>query len=259
MKKNNLELRDGSTESIGVGAKLGAIKGNPDFQDQFNLNFRVIYVNDTLGTIITPAALPAALQNQLPVFLFGNSDYTGAYNRTRQYFPLNTWVATSLAAAGFYYGIANKEVLFTTAVGAIFNPFVRDGDFYLLYRATVAGSNYLALVIVNCPQVPYGSLLDSINSDVFLINMIRYTVPAANVNQLRNQILIINKSIFGKTQDDKIDPQTFVTGTTFNRNIADIPLNMEINKYKSIGFYINFDCVDFGWSVTVKETRKITL
>lgn len=262
MKKNNLELRDGTTESKGIGARLGNIKGNPDFQDQFNLNFRVIYVNLTGLSIIAPAALPAALQNQIPVFIFGNSDYSGGFNKSKTYFPLNGWIDFGgvLAGGGVYqYGIYRKETNVSVLLSPLFAPFLIQGDLFFQYGATVAGTDYAALVIVHCPQVAYGSLLDSINSDLIYTNMIRYVVPNTNLNQLRNQILIISKSIFGKTTDDKIDPNTFITNETFNQNIADIPLQLEINKMKSIGFYINFDCVNFGWSITVEKTRKITL
>lgn len=258
--KNNLELRDGNETSSGVGAKLGRIAGNPDFLDQFNLTFKTYYYDVTHGVMVAAAALPASLKNKLPVFLFGNSDYAGGFQKTRSFFPLTTWSLLHPAAVFYNYGIINKEIQVSNQiVSNNLTPFVKTGQLFFQYFATVAGTSYVALIVIDCPQVAYGSLLDSINSDIFQINMIRYYVDPTNLNQLTNQILILHKSTFGKTQDDWIDPNLFVTGKTFNTNIADIPLNMEINKSKSFGFYIEYDCINFNWSITVESTKKITL
>lgn len=257
--KNNLQTVEGSDTSPGVGATLKRIKGNPNFKDQFNFQFLTLY-HDAAGALLAPAALPANLQNQLPVFLFGNSDYTGGFDKVRGYFPLNNWIPGTFAAGGSLYGIINKESPAIIQTAGVFIPFTRTGDlFFNYYFPGGAGVGAGAIIIVRCPQVAYGSLLDSINSDIFLINMIRYIVPLANQNQLQNNIVIINKSVFGKTTDDKIDPNSFVTGETFNTNFSDIPVTIEVNKYKGMGFYINFDAVSFSWTVTVEKTRKITL
>ena len=258
MSKNNLELREGSDNSNGVGARLGRIVGNPDFQDQFNLNFKILYYSGVGNATILPDAIPNELKTKVPVFLFGNSDYQGGFNKIKSFFPLNLWVDDTVGAAIDEYGIFRKEKSSLSIVPCIRN-IIKAGDLFFLYTSKIGGVDYFACVIVNCPQVAYGSLLDSINSDVFKINNIRYFVPAANTNQLSNQILLLSKSIFGKTQDDYVDPNLFVTGKTHNTNIADIPLNMEINKYKGIGFYIDYNCVSFNWSVFVESTKKITL
>jgi hypothetical protein len=252
MIRNNLELVEGVENSeSSIGAKVGGIKGNPVFKDQFNFRFKILY--ESAGLLVDPSALPPVLQVPLPVFLFGNSDFAGGFNKARSYFPINSWVPNPANA----YGIQGKE---TDAIPtAIFAPFIKTGDLYFAFNTIAGVPVHTAVIIVNCPQVAYGSLLDSLNSDVLNINMIRYIVDPANENQFSNQILIIAKSIFGKTTDDKFDPGTFVTGKTFNMNIADIPINMEINRTKAICFYIEHDCVNFSWSITVSDTKKITL
>lgn len=245
---DNLETADGGTTSSGVQATLKNIVGNPVFTSQFNINFLTYYQNITVPALVAPAALPAAIQTNQSLIVFGNSDYAGGYPKALQYVPDAVWTLTLV-------GIYLKDIL-PAGVGLV-APFCQRGDMVMTWRTVTGGVTYERVTVVRCPQVAYGTLVDALNSDTFLINMIRYVVNPLQIAQLRNQIIPYTQSLFGKAQDDKIDPSTYVTGQTFNQNIADIPLELAIDKTKGLCTYAGFDVVDFGWTITVAYSKKI--
>jgi len=75
---------------------------------------------------------------------------------------------------------------------------------------------------------------------------------------LTNQITLIRQSLFGKTNTDTLDPNTYITGGTFNPNIADIPITIPIDKNLVLATVLNFDAGIVNWVVTVATIRKLT-
>ena len=87
--------------------------------------------------------------------------------------------------------------------------------------------------------------------------MLRYKVDPTQLYQYDNQIIIGKQSIFGKTNDDKVDPATYITNKTYNQNIADIPLHLGIDKHVFLATYINYDVVQMSWIIMVQNVHKI--
>jgi len=247
---DNLELGEGQTSSGGVGATLKNILGNPVFTAQFNFNFLVYYQNITVPALVLPAALPAGGQTNNPIIVLGNSDFAGGYAKGITYVPDAVWTLTLV-------GIYGRDLL-PADVGLV-APFCLRGDMVITSRVTIAAVVYERVTIIRCPQVAYGTLLDALNSDTFMINMIRYVVNPLQIAQFQNQLIPYTQSLFGKAQDDKIDPGTYITNMTFNQNISDIPLELAIDKSKGICFYAGFDVVNFGWTITVAYSKKIRI
>jgi hypothetical protein len=255
-KFDNLELAadQAGTTSAGVQATLKNILGNPVFVAQFNLRFLTYYYDVTGTALISPAAMLAAdpdVCTDNSYVAFGNSDFAAGYVKAYQYVPDNEWALTLV-------GIYGRDV-FAADVSDV-APFCNRGDMVSIWDVTAISTNkYKKVLVLRCPQVAYGTLLDALNSDTFMINMIRYKVNPLQTNQLSNQIITIVQSLFGKAQDDKIDPSTYITGQTFNQNIADIPLELAIDKTKILATYVGYDVVDFDWVITVAYSKKIRM
>lgn len=237
---------------------LGATAGNPNFTAQFDLQLRLLYFTEALGvyTSILPAALNAALQNRLPMFVFGNSDYAGGFKNAIGNFPLNGgWTYTGNAP--FIYG---KDVA-RSAFGNLDATAVANlevGDLVLPITATVGGTNYVCLSVVRCQEVAYGKLLDAINSDVFWINTIRYVInDNTQLAQFDNTIKILTQSLFGLAKQNNISPNSNKVPHQFQNGIIDLPIKKGIDKNQLFGMYVNYTAVSLQWSIFVQQVDKL--
>jgi hypothetical protein len=268
---DSLELLAGGKSSIssGVGASIAQIMNNPQFKAEISFNFSVkFYSQAVVGTAVEvlAAALPAGQKTTYPLFLFGNTDYQGSYAKARQLLPNSSWDLTKMAL--IQGGDMSKAAIrplgsnIDYTLGSIVNNRVQAGDLLIAipmvgFVAGAAGTTVIAEILIRCTNVAYLTLLNALSSDLITLNMIRYTVDTTQTSQLQNQILIIMQSLFGKAATDTLDPNTFVTGQTYNRNIADIPLTLPVDKNLVLATNVNFDVVSFSWTCTVSKIDKL--
>jgi hypothetical protein len=238
--------KKGVMRKTGAQLKVGNIAGNPVFQSQFNLNISITYVKD--DAIIQSSGLDASLKSSLPVYIFGNIDFFANYKQIKNKLTqISGWVYQEEGVYGFD--------AFSTGGHLLSNPQV--GDYLICYSKTIGEINYFAFIKINMPQTPYGSFLQAIGSDTFIINMIRYKVAKTLESQFENQLVILKLSLFGRTTDDTIDPQTYITSGTFQENISDIPAKLPVDKNLVLGTNINYDCQNISLTFTVLSSKKI--
>jgi len=272
---DSLELKKGGqvSTSRGVGAALSQIVGNPPFKAEISLTINVRYYSQAVvGTPVAVAAgaIPVAQQTTLPCYFFGNSDFASNYARARQLVPGGggwTYADMKMIIGGKgevgYHPLPHAAASVEYQSGTVFNNLLGNGDVLFLipmtgFVAGAAATTVTAEVHITCANVPYTTLIDSLSSDLITLNMIRYTVGALLVAQLTNQLTLIRQSLFGKTNTDTLDPNTYITGGTFNPNIADIPITLPIDKNLVVATVINFDCILINWTITVATIKKLT-
>lgn len=250
-KEKSFIERAKGLRSFDSNTSLGAQSSKPAtvFAGAFSLQFLQYYANQTVPALVTPANVPAAGQTSIPVFAFGKMDFDGGYSKALSLIPNTSGWTLEL------FGIFNVNI-FPADIDVNIRGLLRTGDMVFRYGLTTGGVDYERVVVVRCPQVSYGTLLSALSSDSFTINAIQYTVNALTLNQLNNQITLVNQSIFGKSENDQIDPTLYITGDTFNRNISGIPLSTVITKQKGFAFLANFDANEFTWSVTCSYITK---
>lgn len=272
---NSLEVLPGSgtSKSTGVNAEISQIVGNPSFKAEITLQVFVRYYSQAVvGTPV--AAVPAAgQQTDLPLYIFGHTDYKAAYANGRQLVPGQAgWTYADMAIIPVGTGRVSYQPLPHAAAsveyisGSVFNNLTLPGDLLFLipmagFVAGAAATTHTAEIIVRCPNVPYTKLLQALASDLITLNMIRYVVPAAAVAQLGRQVSLLKQSLFGKTSTDTIDPQTFITPGTFQPQIADIPITVPIDKNFMFATTIMYTAVvpiAFTWTLTVSSINKLT-
>lgn len=264
-KKRPLVSRRPAVKSAGV-TRIKNVPGNPTFSAQFDLSLMIRYFSNDAATglvwePVTAAALAAedpTLATRLSAFMFGYSDYTSGYANAQGQFPLQVW----------QYGLTNivgkdnfNENLFGSNWTAIVGSQLRGGDLVIHYVGTTpALLTYHAYVIIRCTQVAYGTLLNAMASDRFVINMIRYiqndTTPAGLL-QYGNDIAMLQLSLFGKMNKDFVSPNSFKEPKNFQNGIIDIPLKKGLDKQETIATYVNYDAVNLQWSIFVWSTMKI--
>lgn len=231
-----------------VTNRRALLVGNPKSVAQFDINVSITSRNSGVATF-TPTVL-------LPTLLFGQADYEGNY---RKGLGLNPLPANIQYAGALTYPNIPAAWGITNVVGA------QIGDL-VLYFTQLSTTSHFA-VIINCPQVAYSTLLAATNSDTFVTNLIRYSLPSPTVlGQYSNPVNIFKQSLFGKTENDSLNPLSYKNPNQQQTNIIDIPVAIAINKRTEIGIYVQTTPTDdslgvnvalFSWSVFVESDRKI--
>lgn len=270
---NSMELvnKGQVSKNAALQANLNQVVGNPAFKAEISVQVSVRYYSQAV--VGTPAAaVPAAgQQTVLPIYLFGAVDFLSNYAKARQVVPGGggwTYADMKIINVGSgevdYNPLPHAAAGVDYASGTIFNNLAANGDLLMIipmagFVAGAAATTHAAEILIHCPNVPYTSLLASLMADTVTLNMIRYTVPAAAVAQFNQQITLIKQSIFGNTSNDTLDPNTFITPATFQAQIADIPIDLTIDK--NFGFattllYTAVVPIIFNWTMTVKGIKK---
>ena len=269
---NSLDPVVGGVGSRSTVGEISQVVGNPAFKAEITLQVFVRYYSQAV--VGTPAAVvPAAgQQTNLPLYLFGNTDMAANYAKGRQLVPGGGgWTYADMAVIKVgdgrtgYFPLPHAAASVEHISGTIFNNLAQNGDVLFLipmvgWVAGAAATTVTAEILVRCPNVPYATLLSSLNSDRITLNMIRYVVPVADVAQLGQQITFIKQSLFGKTSTDTLDPQTFVTPGTFQPQIADIPITVPIDKNFIAATEIQYTAVvpvALTWTLTVSSINKL--
>lgn len=239
--------------------RLGKIPGNPAFTAQFDTQLLIKYFTVAGGayTLVAAAAIAATLKTQLPAFVFGNSDFAGGFKKSQGQFPLaGGWAYDVPFVYGRDYATTVFGVLDATAKAQL-----QIGDLVIPFWATTAGPvDTVGFVIIRCAQVAYGTLLESLTSDLFWLNNIRYILTdtsAQGLTQYNNNIFIQDQSLFGKFKSDNVSPNSFKQPEQFQSGIVDIPINKGIDKNVMLGSYLNYDSVTQQWSIFVKQVDKL--
>jgi hypothetical protein len=154
---------------------------------------------------------------------------------------------------------------------------VQRGDAVLTYVSNVNGvqipdnwtrfieQNYVCEIIIHCNNIPYGSLLQSLASDMLVINQIRYNVPPPSVAtpntilQFNNPLIFLYQQMLGKMKSDSVDPNMFNTPDDFQNQICDIPVKVPIDRNFGIGSNINFDINNLSFTFFVSKVEPLTL
>jgi len=251
------ELKEDSRDSeLLAGVKkamvpLGKLRGEPYFKAEITLTVTSIFTN--VFGIVAPAAIPAALQTRLPVYLFGLTDnYSGYLAGTR---------VTPLSAGWFFQpGISGIFGYNNGVVPVFLLPFLQPGDFIFAYDDnTPAGVFWQCFIIIHCNNVGYGTFLNSFSNDLIILNSIRYGCPLANLNQMNNPLHFTTQSLFGKVVTDTIDPRIYITNQQFQQQISDMPITLPIDKSLIMSTNLDFDCQNISFLLAVQKVKPLTL
>lgn len=233
---------------------LANVKGNPLTKAEVRLQVSLRYYNPGAPAVVLPAALPAAMQTRLPVYLFGLTDSWGSYNNLVSLLPpFAPWNKPRYGVNDCSpAGIWGQTSEFSGGALAITGDWCDWGDGLQSYFNF---PNY-AGVIIHCNNVAYGTFLNNFTSDTIYLSKIRFFIPLANINQLDNPIFFSYQSQFGSKAIDSIDLKMYGLSTNMQPNIIDLPVNMPVDKNFSMGFYQNFDCTDLSMILFIEKVTN---
>jgi hypothetical protein len=229
-----------------IDDKLGQISQQSaiTFDAQFDLDFEIAY---TVGGVVTAASsINASLKTDLPVYVFGYADYKSNYQNGRNQLRVpNNWDLSDIVVSG----LASQTEIATVYPDS-------KGDIVFVYEDTLSLTTK-AFVKLSCQQVSMATVLESLASDRFVINRIRYNVSQGDENQFKRPIVSLWQSIFGQNGSDSVNPQVFVNPEQQQVYIADVPLVKVFDKETMLATKIMFGAQQFSWGVFVKSVDKL--
>lgn len=241
---------------------VNQVAGNPPFTAQFDVNISLKYFTASAATAaaytsVAASAIATVLKTKLAAFVFGQSDFAAGFKKSIQQFPVT---------GGWLYGnpfVYGKDVA-TCAFGDFDSTVTSQleiGDIVIPFTATTAGPVYtVGLVILRCPSVGYAKLVDSLSSDRFWVNNIRYILTdtsAAGLLQYDNSIKVQKQSLFGLFNENEVSPTSYKQPQQFQAGIVDVPIDQGVDKNVSINTYINYDSVAQKFSVFVRNFDRL--
>ncbi len=241
-------------------SEANRIKGNPIFAATFNIKLLTRYFTLNTGsyTAIAAASLNAALKNSLPFFIFGNSDYQSGFRNVQGEFPLNTNWAYGIA------GVVGRDEFTALAFDATVLAELQTGDLVIPFTSALpgTGTTTLALNILRCSEVAYGSILGAIASDRFQLNGARYVlVDKTKQAQYANQWLFGKLSVFGKFEKDSLTPNDYKKPEQFQDGIVDVPIVEKwgsVDKHLIWGLFNDFDNINSSITLYSPQVRKLS-
>ncbi len=260
MRRNGIDHANGMMTPPATEPVISSSSGsNKQFRAQFNIKVIKSYFTETGGnyTPIDPSALNVNLQVPLPYFLFGYNDSQSGYKGLINNNPVSTTDWT--IGVPFVFGRDGSTV--TPALQTSVTATLQRGDLVIPFTSALpgGGTTTLAIVVVRSNTVGYGTLLNSLVSDTFAINLIRYIVEdetAENLSQFSNDINLFGISLFGKITSDSYSPNASKTPEQEQRNIIDIDIAQNMNKERALAGYINHNVNTFDWSIFVSYFDK---
>lgn len=251
--------RDNADTAI-LQAPTAPLARSPRAEATVNLKFRTLYftLNGGVYTPIAAAALNAALQSDLPFFIFGNNDFPAGYKKLKGEFVINSnWTYGRP-------GVFGKDDFSELAFDANVTGLLETGDMVIPFTSALpgTGTTTLAINIVRASEVAYGSLLSMIASDRFQISGLRYVLDdATQIAQYSRQISFGYLSIFGRYSSDKMTPNDHKDSDQFQNGIIEIPIDGkwgQTDKHLAWGFFNLYTNVSQNWTLFVNQVNKLS-
>lgn len=267
LNKQEKEILAGLSAKVEANAetnplRVTQVQGNPPFEAQFDVQIIVKYFTASAATgatytAVAASAIAAALKTKLAAFMFAQSDLSAGFKKSIQQFPLT---------GGWAYGnpfVYGRDVA-TCAFGNFDSTVTAQleiGDVVIPAVATTSGPVYtVGLVILRCPQVGYAKLVDSLSSDRFWINNVRYVLTdtsAAGLLQYDNSLKVQKQSLFGLFNENEVSPTAYKQPQQFQAGIVDVPIDQGVDKNVAMNTYINYDSVAQKLSFFVRNFDRL--
>lgn len=249
----------GKVPSVSEQLFLSPEQGTAPFTAQFQIKIKVRYFTENAGayTSITQAAMVAAvpaLDTPLAAFIFGQSDFASGYRKASQVFPVQTWSY----GVPFIYGRDYARTFFS-AIDATVAAQLQKGDIVLPFYYDAA-TNYVGLVIISMQAAGNATLVDSLSSDRFWINKLRYDLPdtsAPRLLQYDNALKFMSQSLFGLYSENEINPTANKSPMQYQNGIIDLNIAQGVDKNVILGTYINSNSIDQTISINVRAFDRL--
>jgi len=215
-------------------------------------------VTDVDGQIINKATLPANLQVEYPVYLWGQYDAAGGYQFANQSAPAK---GAALYLCSYIYAVNNPFFYGFTLFGDV-NGQLYPGDCVTVYTDDYNSPNYFIFIVQTVSKSSLGAI--RVNSathshpDYSYIEVTRTLYYSDNQNEQYTfpLVFIRMKDRIGNFASDMIEPRAYKPPIQINQNFITIPTRFNIDQYLGITTYIAFNTDVLQLNFVVKTPKS---
>lgn len=217
------------------------IKEPPYRRDSLQISILRIYT-DVNGTIVDKATVPAALQVDFPVYVFGEYDRQGAYNLGLKNTPP---ASTTFYLCSYVYGINNPFFFGFSGLSDIQGQ-LEPGDLVTVYTDDLNVPSYYIWIVQRCPDKSLGSILTNLpalpyDPDYGYIRARYFDYYTDNEEQWKENLKLISYNMLGNVKSDGISPYAFKPAITINNQFIQVRVKFRLTQYFGIQFYMLYD------------------
>lgn len=237
--------------------KLVEILNEPPYrEDQLPIVVKRIFT-DVNGTIIAKNLVPASLQVDYPVYLFGEFDRKGAYllaDKNNPPIPGTFFLSTLVVGVGSF-----PQSVVYTGVANILGQ-VKPGDIVNIYTDDVQAPNYFVWIIQHCPNKSLASILSNMpnlpsDENYGYIRSKSFRFYCSNAEQWNVNIQYIKYNFMGLVKSDNIDPSIYQLPKLPVLDMIEVKWKTNLTQYIGLNTYILFATDSFTLNFNI-QTRK---
>lgn len=231
--------------------QLLKLVNQPAIVDKHTIPISVkVYMTTVDGTVLdkTDPAIPSAMKEKYPYYMFGAFDYNGGYRIGNRVNP----AIGCVYMATYTYGV-NLPFLSFTGLNTIQN-YLKPGDLVHIFADDKSAPNIFAFVVLSCSSAAYASILlnsETVQKDrrIGQIDLLGFNysmlAPGGNSFIISRQLQEDFKYVFmdniGMYQNDSVQPGTWKTPHVELDDIITVDLMFKLDQYFLFTSYIDYE------------------
>lgn len=226
-------------------------KVNPALMPFHTLPVRINrYFTDVNGTLVNKMLVPASLQTEYPVYMFGEFDRQGGYKQSHTAIPPRNEIKF---VGTFTYGIGMPFLAFTglnTIKGVL-----SIGDVCNIFTDNIENPNYFIWIVLSANPVSLASVSSNTESTqrdnrIGRLYIEEFNMSAPVTLQYYNPFFFTRLDNIGNIRYDTYIPA--IDRTPYNdQNIVTVKTEFKLDQYIGINFYMLFDADELSLNFKV--------
>ncbi len=212
-------------------------------KDSFQITIKRFFT-DVNGVIIdkNDVTIPAALQTQYPVYLFGQYDRAGAYYLALKNTPPQ--VGTEYLCS-FVYGINNPLFFGFTGLSTI-QLQLKPGDLVTVFTDSLLAPNIFVWMVQHSPNKPLASFISNMpnlepDPNYGKLKSLSFDYYCSNDQQWEQNMQWIKYDYTGLVHSNNIEPIIYRTPDTPVIGFLQVKWVTNLSQYLGLNFYYLFD------------------
>lgn len=238
--------------------KLKSIMLEPPFRDDQLPIIVKRFFTDVNGTIVDKATVPAALQVDYPVYIFGEFDRQGAYllaDKNNPPLPGTFFLSTMVVGGA---GSLPQSIIYT-GVADILGQ-LKPGDIVNIYTDNVQAPTYFIWIVLHCPNKSLASIMANMpnlppDENYGYIRSKSFRFYCSNAEQWNVNIQYIRYNFMGLVKSDNLDPSIYQLPKLPVLDMVEVKWKSPITQYIGLNTYILFATDSFTLNFNI-QTRK---
>lgn len=211
------------------------------------------FYTDVNGVIVNKALVPAALQINFPVYLFGDFDRSGGYNIGKQVCPP---LAGSFYVGSFTHG-QGVPFLYFNGLSNIYEQ-IKIGDIVHLFADSLAVPTYYIWIVQTLVKNSIASIVSNTETaqkdgsiGKIFVDQIYYF--SDTILQWDEPFHITRMDNVGQYLDDQLQPYVYKNPDTVQNDFLDMVYSFKLDQYIMISTYMIYEANEISWNFQIKK------